>query len=101
MSPHRNRQPTYRKTPESREGRVILLGLLGNKVISVPKKDARTGVIKFCNLELKLGFAVKDVCICSSSFSSFLTKKAFYLIKHIRRDSLIFYLFADEFLHLL
>ena len=89
------------KTPESREGRVILLGLLGNNVISVPTNDANTGLIKFCGLELKPVFAVTDASIFSSFVRSFLTKQALNFIKHVGCDGLVFHPFADEFLHLL
>src|SRR4026209_91479 len=101
MLPRRSRQPTYRKTPESREGSVMLLGLLGNNVISVPTNDARTGLTIFWYLGLRLDFAVKDASIFSSAVSSFLTKKAFYLIKCVGCDRLVFYFLPYEFLHLL
>jgi hypothetical protein len=33
----------YRKTPESRDGRILLLGLLGNNVMIVPRMEISVG----------------------------------------------------------
>jgi hypothetical protein len=50
MSPLKKRQPIYRKTPESREGKVILLGLFGNKAMIVPRIDTNAGSTIFRKL---------------------------------------------------
>ena len=45
MSPINSRQPTYRNTPESREGKVMFTGLVGYTANSVPRSDVRIGRI--------------------------------------------------------
>jgi len=44
MSPLTNRHPTYRKTPESLDGRVILFGLPGHRERNVPVTEINAGI---------------------------------------------------------